>query len=291
MANLANTGWQGVNAAAVTPRGKAGDVNFGAMFEILDYLGAARVGGIALFTAWGEYPALASDDRARLLYLAVKRSRVPVLAGVGSATLDDSLTLAREARSAGASAVLVPPPLFYRYDQDDIREFYTQFAAQLGGGIAILLAGAIEPEIACALLESGRFAGIEDDSGAAESLERLRTGAGAVLSGHDSLFARARCNGLGVISPVAGVAPELAMALNRAIAAGGRESVARLEAMFAELAGWLERFPAAVGLKTAVAVRGIQTGPLAVPLSPAKQKCLEQFREWFQGWLPATRKL
>ena len=89
---------QGVNVAAITSRGKAGDVNFGATFELIDYLCAARVDGIALFTAWGEYPALASDDRARLLYLAVKRSRVPVLAGVGSATLDQTLDLAREAR-------------------------------------------------------------------------------------------------------------------------------------------------------------------------------------------------
>ena len=97
--------------AAVTPRGKAGEVNFGATFELIDYLSAARVGGIALFTAWGEYPALAADDRSRLTYLAVKRSRVPVLAGVGSATLDVSLALARDARDAGVAALLVPPPL------------------------------------------------------------------------------------------------------------------------------------------------------------------------------------
>ena len=88
-----NSGLQGVNAAAITPRGKTGDINFGAIFELIDYLCSARVEGIALFTAWGEYPALKVDDRARLTHLAVKRSRVPVLAGVGSATLDHSLAL------------------------------------------------------------------------------------------------------------------------------------------------------------------------------------------------------
>src|SRR5579872_1289748 len=93
------SGLQGVNVAAITPRGKAGDINFGATFEIIDYLCAARVSAIALFTAYGEYPALATEDRSRLFYLAVKRSRVPVLAGVGSATLDHSLELAREAAS------------------------------------------------------------------------------------------------------------------------------------------------------------------------------------------------
>ncbi|MEI9973491.1 MAG: dihydrodipicolinate synthase family protein [Ignavibacteriota bacterium] len=70
-------GLQGVHAAAITPRGKNGDINFGAVFDLIDYLSAAHVNGIALFTACGEYPALAVDDRARLTYLAVKRSRVP----------------------------------------------------------------------------------------------------------------------------------------------------------------------------------------------------------------------
>jgi 4-hydroxy-tetrahydrodipicolinate synthase len=287
------SGLQGVNVAAITPRGKAGDINFGATFELIDYLCAARVGGIALFTAWGEYPALAVDDRARLLYLAVKRSRVPVLAGVGSATLDQSLELAREARSAGAAAILVPPPLFYRYDQDDIREFYTQFAAQVGAGIEIFLTGEIAMETACRLLESGRFAGIEDGSGTVDSLDLLRAHAGgcAVLAGHDGLFVRARSAGLGVVSAAACAAPELTMALDRAIATGDGEKIGRLEKMRQELMGWLERFPQPTGLKTAVAARGIQTGPPPAPLSPEKQKCLEQFREWFQGWLPATQKL
>ena len=45
-------GLQGVHAAAITRRGQNGDINFGAIFELIDYLCAARVGGIALFTAW-----------------------------------------------------------------------------------------------------------------------------------------------------------------------------------------------------------------------------------------------
>ena len=286
------SGLQGVCAAAITPRGKTGDINFGAVFEIIDYLCAARVGGIALFTAWGEYPALAVDERARLTYLAVKRSRVPVLAGVGSATLDHSLELAREARAAGADAVLVPPPLYYRYDEDDIFEFYTQFAAQMGSGPAMVVTGEIAPETACRLLQSGRFAGIQDDSGVPESLDRLRACAGgrAVLAG-DDLLVRARSAGLGVLSAAACAAPELTMALDSAIGAGDGVRVARLESMRQELLGWLARFPLPVGVKTAVAARGIQAGPLPVPLSPAKQQGLEQFRDWFKGWLPATRKL
>ena len=93
----------GVIVAALTPRGQKGDLDFGAAFELIDHLCAAQVRGIALFTAAGEYPAFSLEERTRVLYLAAKRSRVPLYAGVGSIGLDDSLSLAREARRAGAA--------------------------------------------------------------------------------------------------------------------------------------------------------------------------------------------
>ena len=90
----------GVIASALTPRDAKGALDFGAAFELIDFLSKAKVKGIALFSPAGEYPAFTVDERNRLLYLSVKRSRVPVYAGVGSIGLDDSLTLAREARAS-----------------------------------------------------------------------------------------------------------------------------------------------------------------------------------------------
>src|ERR1041385_5951353 len=109
--------FRGVYAAAVTPRGKQGEVDFGAAFELIDFLCKAGVSGIVWFGPAGEYPAFRAEERSRLVYLARKRSRVPVLAGVGSATLDASVELACSARDSGAEAVVVPPPLFFDYGQ------------------------------------------------------------------------------------------------------------------------------------------------------------------------------
>lgn len=286
---LTDGGLDGVYAAAITPLGRTGDINFGAVFEMIDYLGAARVDAIALFTAWGEYPALAVDERARVTYLAVKRSRVPLLAGVGSATFHRSLELAREARSAGVAAILLPPPLFYRCDDDDLYEFYAQFAAQLGSDLPIIVTGEMDPETAGQLLDSGRFAGVVADRGSA--LAGLGAPGRTVVAGDDRELVSARSAGLGMLSAAACAAPELTMALNAAISAGDLSAVGRLEGKRQELLAWLDRFPAPVGIKTAVAARGIQTGPLPVPLSAQKQQCLEQFRDWFKAWLPGTKKL
>jgi 4-hydroxy-tetrahydrodipicolinate synthase len=293
----------GVIASAITPRGKQGDVDFGATFELIDYLCAAGVRGIALFGATGEYPALTFDERSRLIYLAAKRSRVPLLAGVGSAALDASVALAREARDASIAGLLLPPPYFFRYQQDDIREFYLQFAAQAGAGAAIFLcntpsfASEIAVESALDLLETGLFAGIADASGDWPSFARLKAAADArsfiLLVGNDAIFTRARSAGgcAGAISSAACAVPELMMALDRAIAAGNHEATGRLDQMLHEFTGWMDRFPQPAVIKVAVGLRGLKTGPLAVPLPPEKQRKMEEFREWFQGWLPAMKEL
>lgn len=236
-------------AAGITPRNRREEIDFGAGYELIDMLCRAGVGGIALFTALGEYAAVAAEERARFVCLAVKRSRAPVWAGIGAATLTGALELASEASDSGASALLLPPPHGFAYAQDDVREFYLQFAQHHHGGAPVYLidspglATPIAPETASELLASGAFAGCAD-----------------------------------FVSDVACAIPEL-------VAAG--ESAADLVAEF-EI--WTRQFPAPVAIKTAVNVRGIQTGPLPMPLTAEKQQRLEEFRCWFKNWLPAARK-
>jgi len=292
----------GVIASAITPRGNQGDVDFGATFELVDYLCAAGVRGIALFDATGEYPALSFEERSRLVYLAVKRSRVPLLVGVGSATLDASAALAREARHAGAAGLLLPPPYFFRYQQDDIREFYLQFAAHVGAGAGIFLcnipslASEIAVESALDLLDTGLFAGIENAGAGLEYFARLKPAARArpftLLVANDAIFSQARSEGgcSGAISPAACAVPELMLALDRALASGDQPAAARLDELLQEFLAWVDRFPQPAALKAAVGLRGLKTGPLPVPLPPEKQKRLDEFREWFRGWLPAMKK-
>jgi dihydrodipicolinate synthase/N-acetylneuraminate lyase len=248
------SGIPGLVAAAVTPRNSSEEIDFGAAFELLDFLSRAGVDGIALFTATGEYPSLAAGERSRLLYLAVKRSRAPLFAGIGSATLDGSLSLAREARDAGAAALLLPPPHFFRYEQDDLREFYLQFAAHAGSGSPVYIVNTpeftstIEPETLRELLASGFFAGVADN-----------------------------------ISEAACAIPELMAAL--------RCDAAAVNARVLEFTAWTRHFPPTIGLKAALNIRGLKTGPFHVPLTLAKQSKLDEFREWFRGLLVELKKI
>lgn len=292
---------QGVYAAAITPRGKQGDIDFGATFELIDFLCKGGVNGIAFFAAAGEFAALGATDRSRLVRLAVKRSRVPVLVGVGSATLDDSVALAREARDSGAAGLLLPPPHFFPYDQDDVREFYLQFAAHLGKGAhtfisQLPLTGTqVEAATALELLATGHFAGLEDASGA-ESITALQAARQSspwrILATNDAAYVASRNAGAdAAISPAACVLPEMISALDRATVAKDTARVQELDARLQEFLSWVQQFPQPGIFKTAAALRGLKTGAPAVPLPPRKQEQLDRFREWFTGWLPATRKV
>jgi dihydrodipicolinate synthase/N-acetylneuraminate lyase len=283
--------FQGVIVSAVTPRGKHGDIDFGAAFELVDHCCRAGVEGILLFGEEGEYAAFSPGERSRLLHLAVKRSRVPVLAGAGSPDLAVSATLAREASDAGVAAVLAPPPLFQRPDTDDLAEYYAQLAVQSGVRNLMLYnvpatTAGIPVETALMLLETDTVAGI-DEAGDAASFERLSAAACnrafELLAGRDSLFFEARRRGHAVVSAVACAVPELLVALHR------DPDDERLRLRFEEFLGWTERLPNMVGVKTALELRGLKTGPLPIPLSPGKQRLLNEFRDWFQAWLPSAK--
>jgi dihydrodipicolinate synthase/N-acetylneuraminate lyase len=101
------------------------------------------------------------------------------------------------------------------------------------------------------------------------------------------VFTRARSAGAdGGVSGVACAIPELMLSLDGAIQAGAADKVQRLERRLQEFIEWLDRFPTPVGTREAAAARGLKVGPLAVPLSPEKQREMEVFRGWFGEWLP-----
>jgi 4-hydroxy-tetrahydrodipicolinate synthase len=290
----------GVSAALITPRGRQGDVDFGAAFELIDCCCQGGLGGILLFGEAGEYMAFPVEERSRLVYLGVKRSRVPLLVGVGSPTLGISLGLARDAADAGAAGVLLPPPAFFHYHPDEIAEFYLQFAQQIEPGTTVYLyntpasTSEIPMEIAVDLLETGRFSGIVDASGNCEGFAFLRAAAARCsvrfLAGSDELAIEARTAGCGIVSEVAGAVPELVVEIERAIAEGNASQLDRLSGMLHEFLDWAGRLPRPVVLRTATGLRGIKTGSVPVPLPPAKQKLLAEFRDWFPGWISGVRR-
>ena len=89
----------------------------------------------------------------------------------------------------------------------------------------------------------------------------------------------------GIVSGIASAVPELMVALDGALRAGAQERIQPLQARVIEFLEWMDQFPFPVGIKEAAKQRKLKMGAPAVPLSEPESRRLEEFREWFPGWL------
>ncbi|HUQ92337.1 MAG TPA: dihydrodipicolinate synthase family protein [Bryobacteraceae bacterium] len=294
--------FEGAFAAAVTPsRRDFFQMDLGATLEVIDYLCSHNVRGIALFGATGEFPHFTTEDRVRLTHMAMKRSRVPVIVNATASSFVDAYAIADHAAANGAAAVLVQPPYYFRYRVAEIRQFYREIIHGAGGNIPVLLYNLpafnneVSIELAVELLNDGLAAGIKDSSGDwdyfSKLLEARRHREFTLLAGNDCITMRARSAGAdGFISGCACAVPELLVSLDDAIRAGNPERTARLGGLLDEFLAQVDRFPGPLGIKESLTVRGMKMGGRAIPYAPETERAAEEFREWFQGWLPGMQK-
>jgi 4-hydroxy-tetrahydrodipicolinate synthase len=287
----------GVFPAAITPHHpKTREADYAGALELIDFLANAGVDGICIFGSTGEFLNYSFPERHRLLSLAAKRTRVPLIAGVSHSTLTGALQLADDAITAGADALMLMPPYFFRYGQTEIEQFFVAFARETRDVIPILLynipgfTNGLEIPTVRRLFETGRFAGIKDSSGDwpyFEQLLALRSELPfALFGGPELLVGRAlHAGAAGIISGCACAVPELVVGIARAVAAGDDSTAATLDARLIEFATRAAQFPWPVAVRRAVELRGQKSGPLAVPLSPSAEAQLEEFSAWFRQWM------
>ncbi len=291
---------RGIYVAAVTPWGPQDTVDEAALGRHLEMLLAAGVDGICIGGSTGEFARLEIAGRQRLLRVALETvaGRVPLLAGIGHASLDGTLALLTSA--AGATAVVVPPPYYFPYGQAELLAFYRRVAEASNLPVLIYnipqFTSGLEPATARQLLAGGTCAGIKDSSGRADMLETLaaerRRTPFVFFCGNDEYLARALEMGAdGGLSGVAACAPELLVTLYRAFRAGEAAGVARAHQLLMEIIGRLETFPPPVGIRLALEARGIPVGSHAVPLAPETEQRARDFQRWLEDWLPRATAL
>ena len=293
-------GLHGVVAASITPRA-AGEskLELAALLETIDFLCAGGVDGIVLFGSTGEFVHFETADRARAVSLAVKRSRLPVFANVSHSNLDSAIALADQASRAGAEGVLLMPPVYFRYDQETVRQYYLEFLSALHGILPAYLynipafSTGISVETVASLIVAG-YSGIKDSSGDPEYFSGLLEACGGtsarLLTGSERLYGRFRASGAsGIVSGVASALPELLVGYDKAVCRGDEGAIATLGVRLEEFVAWCEEFPAPMIIRQAAILRGLRVGPAAAPLGPVKRARLEEFRGWFPAWLRAVQ--
>lgn len=105
----------GILTAIVTPFQSNGELWLDVVPDLLAYQQDAGVDGVVVCGTNGEGPSLSAAERKRLLEAVLKyRGNLRVVAATGAASLTDALDLTAHAAQAGADAVLVLPPFYFK---------------------------------------------------------------------------------------------------------------------------------------------------------------------------------
>jgi len=288
----------GAMAAAIAPRRENGHtIDISLALDILDFVNERGVKGVAVLGATGEFIHYDVEERMRLAMMAVRRSRTPIVVNVSHSTLEGAVVLARNATEVGATALLLMPPHFFRHSQEGIIAYYKEFARQAAGMAPTLLynlpffTSGMEPATACAILETGLFAGIKDSSGDVavfDAVHELRQRMPfRHLLGNDRLLASHRGLSDGVISGCACGVPELIVAIDRAATRGDNDALARRGALLDAYIQKIDPFPTPYGIQLTLATRGFPKAAPRLPIGPEAQAHADAFPEWFRGFQTA----
>jgi 4-hydroxy-tetrahydrodipicolinate synthase len=290
----------GLFAAVVTPVLHDGRLDLPALDRVIDFLAEAGVSGICILGATGEYPHFDTADRKTVIARAA--ARLPrgcaLLVGIGGPSMGHVIDLGRAALDAGSTALLLPMPMFFRYEQQDLEAFSVRVSDTLRAPCLLYnlpgFTNGLAQETALTLLRTAEFiVGIKDSSGEGENLAafaQARAGhAWSLLVGDDRLFYAGLLAGWdGGISGVAGFCPELLVAIHRSFVQKRPAEAARLQGLLDELISHIAPFPTPWGIRIGLAARGIPTGPLPLPLTPARQQQIAEFSGWLPEWLLQT---
>lgn len=285
----------GVFAAVGTPRQQNGRFDAYSFQKNLAFLTEQGIRGFALNGATGEYCLTTTNELTDLLTIANQEltGSVSFVVGIGSAGLPGCVDNGKRAIDSGAAGVLLPMPHFFPYAQDDLMAFCTEVARQLP--VPILLYNL--PQFTSGLLPATthelirncpNIVGIKDSSGSLETLRDLtnRNPEACRIIGNDSAFADALRESVcdGVISGVAGVLPELILALYGLKEQTNSTDFQAKESELNEFIEMINALPTPWGLKVIAECRGLTTARFSQPLSNRRVAQIEEIKSWFQDW-------
>ena len=281
----------GIYAALTTPRGADDRLDTAALGRMIEFLIGRGVDGFVVNGATGEYCLHSPAELGRMLETTARYTagKARFLCGVGAADFHSVVESARLATDTGASAVLLPMPHFFPYDQEDLRAFAQEAAGRLS--IDILLYNlpqfttGLAADTVCELIRAcPSIRGIKDSSGSLDVLRVLTASLpNAVrLVGNDGVLPQALREGLcdGVVSGVAGAVPELILPLFESDGAQNAQAVERLREFIARI----DELPVPWGLKWIAECRGLAGARFNLPLSKQRVEQGARLQEWFRNW-------
>jgi 4-hydroxy-tetrahydrodipicolinate synthase len=287
---------KGIIPAMATPCDRWGNVNETSLRQLVNHLIAGGVHGLFPIGSQGEFYALTTEQKKRVLEIVVDetRGRVPVYAGTAALTTRETIELTKIARDIGASAVSILTPYFTNLSQRELKAYFME-TAQAVPEIPVLLYAnparakvGLNVETVVELAKVDNIVGVKDSTGdvtlTGEYIRATRGMDFHVLAGRDTVIYAALCHGAtGSIASCANVAPALMVEIYEAFQAGDHERSLAAQYRLAPLRQAFELGTFPVVVKEALTMMGIDAGEPVHPVLPMTDDAREKLRQVLVG--------
>lgn len=267
----------------VTPFDKKGHVDFTKTTQLINHLIENGTDSLVVAGTTGESPTLTKEEKLALFKHVVKvvDKRIPVIAGTGSNDTYASVEMTKKAEQIGVDAVMVVAPYYNKPNQEGLYQHFKTVAESTSLPVMVYnIPGRsvvnIAPETVIRLSQIPNIKAVKEASGDLNSMTAIIAGTDEdflLYSGDDGLTLPAMAIGaagvVSVASHVIGI--EMQSMISSFLDGNVGEAAVKHQKLLPLMEG-LFAAPSPVPVKTALQLKGIDTGSVRLPLVPLTEQ-------------------
>ncbi len=211
--------FKGSNVALVTPF-KNNKLDEETYIKLIHFHIENGTNGLVPAGTTGESPTLTHHEHEKVIELCVKESggKLPVLAGTGSNSTEEAISLTKHAEKIGANGALIVTPYYNKPTQEGLYQHYKSINDKCGIPIIIYnIPGRsvidMTVDTMSRLFELKNIIGVKDATGdlnrVNQTIEKMGNEFIQLTGNDDNAFEFNKRGGVGAISVTANIAPKL----------------------------------------------------------------------------------
>ena len=211
--------FKGSNVALITPF-KNNGLDEEAYIKLIHFHIDNGTNGLVQAGTTGESPTLSHDEHQRVIDLCIKESngKIPVIAGTGSNSTEEAISLTTHAEKVGANGALIVTPYYNKPTQEGLYQHYKAINDKCGIPLIIYnIPGRsvidMSVDTMARLFELKNIVGVKDATGdldrVNQTLEKMGKDFIQLTGNDDNAFEFNKRGGVGTISVTANIAPKL----------------------------------------------------------------------------------
>ena len=231
--------FKGSNVALVTPF-KDNQLDEENYIKLINFHLKNGTNGLVPAGTTGESPTLSHKEHEKVIELCINeaKGKIPVIAGTGSNSTEEAISLTKHAEKAGADGALVVTPYYNKPTQEGLYQHYKAINDSCGIPIIIYnIPGRsvidMSVDTMARLFELKNISGVKDATGILERVDQQKSKMGKEfiqLTGEDgNAFEFNKRGGVGCISITANVAPKLCSEMQKLSLSNANEKISEAE--------------------------------------------------------------